>query len=88
MYSNNIEMDLKFETFKKNFRMVQEHNLNAESTYEMEINEFADWTNLNEPKKIILAMPNVSEMMEVNLLEQVQLPSNVTWKAVSTTPVD
>lgn len=37
-YSNSNEMPLRFETFKKNYKMVQENNMNADSTYEMEIN--------------------------------------------------
>lgn len=44
VYSDELEKQMRFDVFKKNFKFIENFNKKGNKTYKLGVNEFADWT--------------------------------------------
>ncbi|KAL0700154.1 hypothetical protein Bca4012_056276 [Brassica carinata] len=43
VYNSELEKQMRFDMFKKNFKFIEEFNRKGDRTYKLGVNEFADW---------------------------------------------
>ena len=80
------ELDARKATFNANLQIIKEHNSNADKTYFLTVNEFADWTNEEFRSKRMGARPYLDQMEYVGELEVADLeglPDSVDWRTTS-----
>merc|ERR1719400_1329352 len=87
-YNKNYELDGEEQgrrlTWEDNLKFIDEHNAaaaNGEHTYEVGVNEYADWST-DEFVKFMNGFKNSSETGDVDNFENVRdedLPSSVDW---------
>ncbi|XP_024533602.1 low-temperature-induced cysteine proteinase [Selaginella moellendorffii] len=87
--SSNSLGDRRFETFKENFRYIEEHNRAGKHSYRLGLNQFSDLTSEEFRQRFlglrpdlidspVLKMPRDSDIEEG--FQNVDLPASVDWR--------